>query len=402
MTTSKTEDFIGDFSNIESTSFRKKIYEACLLMSMEHYESLKKNYDQDRLPADKYYTLADKTSMETEVKVRSGPPKKKRIPVKKSSTGDAEPDDTGSSDEKETSEKDPDDTGSSDEKETSEKDPDENEKKKDKKKNKTYPIIFNKDAKAMIDFICSRFLWEIYSIDVEDEWPDTKDAVSAFALTHAHANFPSGNITNLIITSVASINPAKLLPKSYGIDKEIRTKFDVHLSNIAVSDMVSTYLTGFLKLICLYFTNRFWLEKSQTVNMKIFETVLRYIELVAPVDANTVSFGLIAEMTQYRDLVNPSVEKKSNDDDADTDNDNETDPVASNKKAKAKPNKAKPDKAKPNKAKPNKAKPDKAKPDKAKPDKAKPTSKKSAKTHTKVTEDPEAIDTCSGDEDDES
>jgi hypothetical protein len=310
MSTSKTEDFIGDFPNIESASFRRKIYEACLLMSMEHYESLKNNYDQDRLPSDKYYTLTDKTSTEKEIKVRSGPPKKKRNPIKKHSTDDEDVEDVDECDEKEYTNESKDDV-------------------KEKKKNKTNPIVFNKDAKAMFDFICSRFLWEIYSIEVEDAWPDSKEDIVAFALKNAHINFPNGNITKLIITSVAIMNPSKLITKSYGIDKEIRSKFDHYIDNVSVSDMVSIYLTGFLKLLCLYFTNRFWLEKTQTVNMKIFETVLRYIEITVPVDANTASFGLIAEMNQYKELVNSQGVKKSKDDD-----------IVSNKKDKDKPKKS--------------------------------------------------------------
>jgi hypothetical protein len=295
MSNSKIEDFIGDFSRIETTSFRKKIYEACLLMSMKNYELLKNN-DQDRLPSDKYYTLVDKTLNEKEIKVRSGPPKKKRNPIKKqyAEDEDIEPDEIEPDDH--------DDSKNSKETIT------------EKKKHKTYPIIFNRDAKCMLDFICSRFLWEIYSIEPDDKWPESKEDIVAFALTNAHINFPNGNITKLIITSVSVMNPSKLIPKSYGIDKEIRSNFDAYIDNVSVSDMVSTYLTGFLKLLCLYFTNRFWLEKSQTVNMKIFETVLRYIEIALPNDANTASFGLIAEMNQYKELVNPQADKKVKDD----------------------------------------------------------------------------------------
>ena len=350
MSTYKTEDFIGDFSNIESTSFRRKIYEACLLMSMEHYETLKKNYDQDRLPTNKYYTIADKTSTEKEVKVSTGPPKKKRNPVKKNGTDDElEIDGKDDADDEKNETKQSKDTG---------------------KTKKTYPIVFNKDAKTMFDFICGRFLWEIYSIDVEDDWPESKDEIVSFALKNAHCNFPNGNITKLIITSVATMNPSKLLPKSYGIDKEIRSKFEAYIDNVSVSDMVSTYLTGFLKLLCLYFTNRFWLEKTQTVNMKIFETVLRYIELTLPVDANTVSFGIIAEMNQYKELVNPPR------------SDTKTDKLPTKDKAKALPKKpadvSEQPKSEQPKLKQPKAKPPTVKQPKAKPPKAKPKSEEDA------------------------
>jgi hypothetical protein len=324
---STSEDFIGNFSVIESTSFRKKIYEACLLMSMEHYEILKKNYEQDRFPADKYYNLATKNSNEKEVKIRTGPPKKKRNPVKKNYTdaNDADANDADANDadtnDADTNDADTNDADTNDadtnDADTNDADADDAKDATEKKKNKTYPIIFNKDAKVMLDFICSRFLWEIYSIDTEDEWPESKEDVVTFALNNAHTNFPKGNITKLIITSVASMQPSKIIPKSYGIDKEIRSKFDAYLDNVSVSDMVSTYLTGFLKLLCLYFTNRFWSEKTQTVNMKIFETVLRYIELSIPVNSNTVSFGLVAEMNQYKELVNTPPDKKSDDKNAD-------------------------------------------------------------------------------------
>ena len=293
------EDLVESFPNLEAPVFKRKIYDSCMLYAMENYKILRERFDQDMFPSESYYTIEDQLKGAKPVRA-SGPPKKKRTPVRRSSrsaTVDAEPavkpkrsKGKGKGKGK----------GKSAEDEL-----DEKATPVEKKKSKTYPIIFNKNARTYIDFIVSRFLWELFSIESDDEWPDNKEDIENFALTHAPENFMQCNITQLVIHSVRIFQPSKHIPNSHGLDRELRNKFDEYLNNATVSNFASTYITDFLKMLSLFFSNKFWLEKTQTVNLKYFETVLRYIELTIPVECKTVSSGLASEMIQYDSLVNP-------------------------------------------------------------------------------------------------
>ena len=295
MSTVLKEELVESFPNLEAPVFKRKIYDSCMLYAMENYKILRERFDQDMFPSESYYTIEDQLKGAKPV-CASGPPKKKRTPVRRSSrsaTVDTEPavkpkrikgKGKGKSSEDELDEK---------------------SAPVEKKKSKSYPIIFNKNARTYIDFIVSRFLWELFSIESDEEWPENKEDIENFALTHAPENFMQCNITQLVIHSVRIFQPSKRIPNSHGLDRELRNKFDEYLNNATVSNFASTYITDFLKMLSLFFSNKFWLEKSQTVNLKYFETVLRYIELTIPVECKTVSSGLASEMIQYDSLVNP-------------------------------------------------------------------------------------------------
>ena len=291
------EDLVESFPNLEAPVFKRKIYDSCMLYAMENYKILRERFDQDMFPSESYYTIEDQMKGAKPVRA-SGPPKKKRTPVRRSSrstTVDTEPAVKPKRNKGKGKGK-----GKSSEDEL-----DEKAAPVEKKKSKSYPIIFNKNARTYIDFIVSRFLWELFSIESDDEWPENKEDIENFALTHAPENFMQCNITQLVIHSVRIFQPSKRIPNSHGLDRELRNKFDEYLNNATVSNFASTYITDFLKMLSLFFSNKFWLEKSQTVNLKYFETVLRYIELTIPVECKTVSSGLASEMIQYDSLVNP-------------------------------------------------------------------------------------------------
>jgi hypothetical protein len=287
------EDLVESFPNLETPVFKRKIYDSCMLYAMENYKILRDCFDQDMFPPESYYTIEDQLKGTKPVHV-SGPPKKKRTPVRRSNKNinvDTEPivkSKKGKSKDKLSEDE-------SDEKNTS----------VEKKKSKSYPIIFNKNARTYIDFIVSRFLWEIFSIESDDTWPENREDIENFVLEHAPENFMKCNITQLVIHSVRIFQPSKRITNSHGLDRELRNKFDEYLNNATVSNFASTYITDFLKILSMFFSNKFWLEKSQTVNIKYFETVLRYIELTIPVECKTVSRGLADEMIQYDLLINP-------------------------------------------------------------------------------------------------
>lgn len=294
------EDLVESFPNLEAPVFKRKIYDSCMLYAMENYKILRERFDQDMFPSESYYTIEDQLKGAKPVHV-SGPPKKKRTPVRRSIRSG-----TGGTVDTEPAVKPKRSKGKGNGKgKSSEDEIDEKAAPVEKKKSKSYPIIFNKNARTYIDFIVSRFLWELFSIESDDEWPENKEDIENFALTHAPENFMQCNITQLVIHSVRIFQPSKRIPNSHGLDRELRNKFDEYLNNATVSNFASTYITDFLKMLSLFFSNKFWLEKSQTVNLKYFETVLRYIELTIPVECKTVSSGLASEMIQYDSLVNP-------------------------------------------------------------------------------------------------
>ena len=154
----------------------------------------------------------------------------------------------------------------------------------------------------------------MYTIDpTSGECPETKQDIENFVLKQILDNWtPDCNITQLIIHSVKIGQPNKHTTETHGLNKELRAKFSEHITNTNLTNYAVEYLTEFIRLLMLYFANRFWLEKSQTVNIKIFETVLRYIEILIPVDCKTISKGLINEIIQYDSIVN-NPEKKSDD-----------------------------------------------------------------------------------------
>lgn len=287
------------FTSIDNISFKRNVYGACLLFAMENYKNLRKSYNQDMFPSKQYYTLEDQLKGVKSIQKLTGPPKKKRTPVRKISSkeltdvkNDKESDDNTNNDTDETSET----------------------KSPEKEKRKTYPLILNRNAKSMIDFVINRFLWEVYHIEPssDEECPETKSEIETYILEHVCSDFSrTCNISELIIHSVKIFQPSKIIIESYGLDKELRTKFDEHLDNTSFANVIAEYITDFVKLLMLFFTNRFWLEKSQTVNIKIFETIMRYIELSIPISCKTVSKGLMVDMINYDKLIN-SVKDNTN------------------------------------------------------------------------------------------
>ena len=285
------EDLVESFTSLETPVFKRKVYDSCILYTMEKYKILKNKFETDMFPSESYYSIEDRLS-DFKPTPTSEHPKKKRSPVRRQTKQNI----TNVLHEG----KNDNNCDKTDNKIVEEK----GEKKK--KKKKSYPITFNKNARTYIDFIVSRFLWEIFSIDAETEWPENKEAIENYALKHAPENFQECNITELVIHSIRIYQPSKYIPNSHGLDRELRNKFDEYLNNATASNFAATYITDFLKLLSVFFANKFWLDKTQTVNIKHFETILRYIELVIPIECKTVSSGLVTEMNQYDIIVNPN------------------------------------------------------------------------------------------------
>lgn len=302
-----------DFPDFETNIHKQKIYTACTMFIMERYEALSSKSGLNSFCEEKYYTLKDLSSNDnktnTNVK-KITPPKKKRTPVKKSDESDEENKPKKKSNE-----------------DTEVFDKDSNE----KKKKKVFPIIFNRNAKTIINFIIGRWLWEVYFIEPDgEECPETKTEIEEY-IKNAILNdwIKSCNISQLVIHSVNIFRPSSHIENSHGMDKYIRSKFGDNLENSSFVNFASEYITEFMKLVMLKIANRFWIEKTQTCNKKVLENVLRDIELAIPVECKTVSNGLIDDINKYDNIMNPIKEKS-----AETDKSDKTEKKTVDKKVK--------------------------------------------------------------------
>jgi hypothetical protein len=266
------------FTGLDSCAFKKKVYDTCVLYAMKNYDTLKGWYGTDMFPSEKYYTLADNIKLLKLDVMISEPPRKTFSSILKKTPNESDDNDYDSDTDK-------------------------------KEKRKTYPLVLNRNAKSMIDLLINRFYWEVYHIEPtgDEKVPETKLEVAEYILTNVADNFVKPyNISQLIINSVMLLKPSKTIDESYGLDKEMRTRFDVHLKNSNFAVICANYMTDFLKLLMIYLSNRFWLEKSQTANIKSFDTVLRYIEMTIPTECKTISHGYITDMYIYDSLTNPA------------------------------------------------------------------------------------------------
>jgi hypothetical protein len=352
----KIEDLCPSFPSIDNAPFKRKVYEACTIFAMENYDVLRKTQSEDMFPSEKFYTLEDQVKCVKITRKTSSLPKKKRIPIRKSNKPVVEKPDVVTDDE------------------------DNKDDAKEENKSsvrKIYPLILNRNAKSIIDFIVGRFLWEVYSIEPDDvdDFPDSKTETEQFILEHVVTDFDNKcNISQLIINSVKVFQPNKIISNSHGIDKEIRGKFGEHLASGSFANVSADYLTEFLKLLIIYFSNKFWLEKSQTVNIKTFDTILRYIELVIPITCNTVSNGLLKDIYNYDKLVNP-IKSSSDKDNKKSDNKKSDNKKSSSDKDNKKSDNKKSDNKKSDNKKSDNKKSDNKKSDNKKSDKNPPKEK---------------------------
>ena len=142
-------------------------------------------------------------------------------------------------------------------------------------------ITFRPDVKNGIDFIIGRFLWEIYYAEtpIEKQF-DSKNYIEDYVLNTIVTDWSkrhSCNITQLIIHSVNSFKPSRILTNSNNLNIEITNKFKDYITNESLLNFVSGYITDFIKLLSIFFSNCVSLEKSKSINIKTFETSLRYI-----------------------------------------------------------------------------------------------------------------------------
>ena len=211
-----TEFIIDTFApNIRKAAFKKKIYDTCTVYALCHYKKLSETHDVDRFPSNKFYKKIQNTKKDEE---------------------------------------------------------------KSNDKKRVYPITFGKVAKTYIEFMISRFLWEISSIETSEEYPTSNTELKKFILDNLPKNLEY-NVTEIIIKSSNCMNGFKI-NVSDDLKHDCISKFNEILNNMILSDLLASHFTDFLKCIILLITSRIWLEKSHSVNDKIIGCTIMQIELI--------------------------------------------------------------------------------------------------------------------------
>jgi hypothetical protein len=299
---SRTEDFTETFANMETQSFKNRIYETCELFAMEYHKLLSSSYGINPFPSETFHTIDER-----EIKIFTGPPKKGsgdihiRLPI----TEQTKPKKarTNKKDERK-----------SDKNEESKADSSSEDSDKAPTRKAKAQMVFNRNTKTYIDFIISRFLWEIYSIGYPIINNTTNITDINYVLDEVPKIFTECNITSLVIQSVKVFQPNDILPDSYGLDRELRYRFDEYTNNITLSDFAAKSIVNFLKLLIMVLANKIWDEKSRNINADYCICALRFIGLSVPNSNRNIS-KLLREIYEYDAIIN--VAKPKADDKAD-------------------------------------------------------------------------------------
>lgn len=158
---------------------------------------------------------------------------------------------------------------------------------------KKTPFNTGRHGKVIIQYICSRFTWEVKQIDIKDFNPV---AIPQFIL-----NGVSGqefNISELIINTVERVPISNLIKKSHGLEQELMTKIGAHIDDIDLNFYVAKTLVRFIKILAFNFSNEFWYNNAKTIGERNFRAVLAGCEAYLPL--GSLSFhGIMAELNTF-------------------------------------------------------------------------------------------------------
>jgi hypothetical protein len=158
---------------------------------------------------------------------------------------------------------------------------------------KKTPFNTGRHGKVIVQYICTRFTWEVEQIDIKDFNPV---AIPQFIL-----NGVSGlefNISELIISTVERVPISNLIKKSHGLEQELMTKIGSHIDDIELNFYVAKTLVRFIKILAFNFSNEFWYNNAKTIGERNFRTVLAGCEAYLP--NGSVSFhGIMSEMNNF-------------------------------------------------------------------------------------------------------
>jgi hypothetical protein len=158
---------------------------------------------------------------------------------------------------------------------------------------KKSPFNTGRHGKVIIQYICSRFTWEVKQINIKNFNPV---AIPQFILNGvSEMEF---NISHLIVNTVEKVPISNLIKKSHGLEQELMTKIGAHIDDVDLNFYVAKTLVRFIKILAFNFSNEFWYNNARTIGERNFRTVLAGCEAYLPSDS--VSFhGIMNEMTNF-------------------------------------------------------------------------------------------------------
>lgn len=177
---------------------------------------------------------------------------------------------------------------------------------KDKRKT---PFNTGRHGKAIVQYLCSRFVWEIKQIDSRDYNP--KD-ISGWILNGVKSL--EFNISQLIMHTAEMIPIDNLITKSHGLEIEIMSKIGNDVFPIDVSFYIAKTLTQFIKILAFNFSNEFWYNNAKTIGERNFRAVLASMEANLPLGSKTLSHGSMSEIEDFLADMIPEQKKNSNED----------------------------------------------------------------------------------------
>ena len=190
---------------------------------------------------------------------------------------------------------------------------------------KKTPFNTGRHGKVIIQYLCSRFTWEVKQIDIKKFSPVD---ISSFILKGVAEIKP--NLSELIINTVDKVPISNLIKKSHGLEQELMTKIGAHIDDIDLNFYIAKTLVRFIKILAFNFSNEFWYNKSKTIGERNFLTVLAGCESYMPLGADSFH-GIMSEMDNFlKDTIkkadkgeNKKKESNEDDDDDDPDKSNE-------------------------------------------------------------------------------
>lgn len=190
----------------------------------------------------------------------------------------------------------------------------------DKEEKKKTPFNTGKPGKVIIQYICSRFTWEVKQIDMKDFNPYN---IPQFILTGL-SNLKV-NISELIINTVEKVPISNLIKKSHGLEQELMTKIGCHIDDIDLNFYIAKTLVRFIKILAFNFSNEFWYNNAKTIGERNFRAVLSGCEAYLPL-GSTSFHGIMQELNSFLEENVKKIEKSEKKKKKDNDNDSDEEP----------------------------------------------------------------------------
>jgi len=184
---------------------------------------------------------------------------------------------------------------------------------------KKTPFNTGRHGKIIIQYLCSRFVWEVTQIDM-----DTFDVNNIPKFILDGVSNMKNNVSELIIHTIERVPISNLIKKSHGLEQEMMTKIGTHIDDIDLTFYIAKTLVRFIKYLAFQFSNEFWYNNAKTIGERNFRAVLAGCESYLPVKTKTLKAGLMTELNSYvKDNITDAKKKEKKKESKDADESDE-------------------------------------------------------------------------------